>query len=201
MEEKNICCQSQDTKKRGLVKGLLYGLIPHIFCIGFIVFSVIGATAATAIFKKVLLVPYFFPFLVFISFVFATLSAVIYLKRNQCFCASGIKNKWKYIVILYATTIFINLLLFFVVFPAVANLNARKITNHEIQLADLSMNVQIPCSGHASLIISEIEKDDGVGAVQFKMPNIFDIKYDPLKTTPEKISSLEIFKTYKAIIK
>ena len=67
--------------------------------------------------------------------------------------------------------------------------------------ASLTMEVQIPCSGHAPLIIGELKKLDGIGNVKFRTPNFFDINYNPQKTTPEKIASLEIFKEFKAVIK
>ena len=194
------CCK-QDIKKKnkGFLSAIFYGLLPHTFCIGFVVFSVIGATTATAFFKDFLLIPYFFHLLVAISFVFATISAFIYLKRNDCLCAGGIKNKWKYLASLYLITIFVNLSVFFFVFPALANMGQANITGLD-QLSALSIKVDIPCSGHAPLIIDELKKDNGVSAVKFAMPNTFEIKYNPQKTSPERITALEIFKTYKATI-
>ncbi len=192
MEKQKNCCRP--------AAGVLYGLIPHVFCIGFVVFSVAGATAATVVFRKLLLVPYFFSVLVAISFVFATISAAVYLKKNNCFCLAGIKDKWKYLTTLYAFTILANLLMFFVVFPLAANAGAAKAMSQNSQLADLSISVAIPCSGHASLIISELKKDEGVAAVKFILPNDFQIKYDSQKTSPQAIASLKVFKTYKATI-
>lgn len=64
-----------------------------------------------------------------------------------------------------------------------------------------SMKVNIPCSGHAPLIIDELKKEKGVEIVRFKMPNIFTIGYNLGKTNPQKISSLEIFKTFMIEIK
>lgn len=198
METQKDCCQ-KDKSKNGLLRGLALGLLPHSFCIGFIIFSVVGATTFTVVFKNILLLPYFFQILVLISFIFATISAVIYLKSCDCLCRDGIKKKWKYIATLYSVTIITNLLMFFVVFPVVANLNLNNTANVN-QLASLSMKVQIPCSGHAPLIIDEIKKDNGVGAVKFNMPNTFVVNYDPAKTSPEKILSLEIFKTFGALM-
>ena len=212
MEEKeNLCCESAKNKKsKGVLSGVLFGLIPHSFCIAFALFSIIGAVAATTFLKKFLLIPHLFPFLIIISFLLATISSVIYLKRNECLCASGIKNKWKYISVLYCSTILVNLLMFFVVLPALANVNIQKTTNgnqmtqkvlgQSNSLSNLSINVDIPCSGHASLIIDEIKKNSDVQSVKFDLPSTFEIKYDPTKTTPEKIVALEIFKTYKATI-
>jgi hypothetical protein len=204
MENKNTCCKTADnTNKKGMLKGIVYGILPHSFCIAFVVFSVIGATAVGAIFKNILLIPYFFEFLIIISFVFATISVIFYLKSTSCLCLSGIKNKWKYITILYSVTILVNLSMFFVVFPALANVDYNKnITGQQNQLTSkLSLAVEIPCSGHSFLIIDELKKIDGVVDVRFKMPNIFDISYNDKITSVEKITSLEVFKTYKATIK
>jgi len=183
---------------KNFIKGIIYGLVPHTFCILFVVFSVIGAVSLTAIFKKVLLIPYFFEFLVALSFVMATISAIVYLKRNDCLCGQGIKKKWKYLTILYATTIFVNIFMFSYVFPALANMNSNGFVSDKDAI--VSITVKIPCSGHASLIIDELKKDPGVKNVVFSMPNNFKIDYDPKQTNPEKISSMEIFKTYKCNI-
>jgi len=158
----------------------------------------VGAVSLTAIFKKVLLTPYFFEFLVVLSFIMATVSAIIYLKRNECLCGQGIKKKWKYLTILYGTTIFINLFMFSYVFPVLANINSK----NSISLQDevVSITVQIPCSGHAPLIIDELKKDPGVKNVTFELPNKFKIDYDPDQTNSQKISSMEIFKTYACSI-
>ena len=90
--------------------------------------------------------------------------------------------------------------MFFVVFPSLANINQEAISDKESSLAKLSINVQLPCTGHAPLIINEIRKNSSVQSVKFSMPNNFEIIYDPEKTTPEKIASLEIFKTYEATL-
>lgn len=213
MEQKEkFCCEAARGKKRkGFLSGVLFGLIPHSFCIAFIIFSIIGTVTATAFLKKFLLIPHFFYFLVFVSLLLATISSAIYLKKTDCLCASGIKIKWKYISTLYSMTILVNLLMFFVVLPALANVNLQKSPasgnttdqtspGTENSLVELSIEVQIPCSGHASLIIDEIRKNCNVQFVKFEMPNRFEIKYDPVMTTPDKIISLDIFKTYPAII-
>ncbi|MFA5392396.1 MAG: hypothetical protein WC306_01730 [Candidatus Paceibacterota bacterium] len=199
-KEKICCVAAKHNSNTGVLSGILYGLIPHTFCIAFILFSTIGTVAATVFFKRFLLIPYFFYFLIFISLLLATISSVIYLKRTSCLCISGIKRKWKYITILYSTTILINLFMFFIVIPILVNASSNNTINQENNLANASITVQIPCSGHASLIINELKKDSGVGLITFEMPNIFKIKYDPKKTSPEKIVSLEIFKIYKAIV-
>jgi hypothetical protein len=201
MENKESCCKaSNNAGKKGFLQGIIYGILPHTFCIAFVIFSVFGVTAIGVIFKNILLIPYFFQFLVVTSFVFATISVIFYLKTKGCLCFSGIKNKWRYITILYSVTILVNLSMFFLVFPALANINYNKPTVGQGQLEDLVLVVQIPCSGHALLIIDELKKIDGVNDVKFKIPNVFEIKYDPAKTSSQKIILLEIFKTYKATI-
>jgi len=214
------CCnkssqkQNLEKNKRGIFSGILYGLIPHIGCIGFIVFSILGVTVATAIFRPFLLNPYFFHILIAISFVFATISAVIYLKKNTILSFRGIKRKWKYLLTLYGTTIGINLLLFMVIFPIAANLNSGAGlgatiidtfgSNREFQLSEsralTTLQVAIPCPGHASLIIGELKKISGVENVKFRFPNLFDVGYNFQKTTQGEILSLEVFNTYKATI-
>ncbi len=201
------CCDKENKKikGKGIFSGILYGLIPHTGCIAFIIFSVIGATAATAFFRRFLLIPYFFYILVGISFILATVSAIIYLKRNDILSVPGIKKKWKYLSALYGTTISVNLLFFLVIFPVVANLdlnsfkNAASIVDSQ-ELSSITLEVSIPCSGHAPLITEELKKIKGVKNVEFKLPNIFDVSYDSLETSKEKILALEIFNTYQAII-
>lgn len=209
-KEKSCCLETKRNSGKGILSGLLSGLIPHFFCIAFAVFSIIGAATATTFLKKFLLIPNFFYFLIAISLLLATISSAVYLRKTDCLCPSGIKNKWKYISTLYSATILINLLMFFIVLPALANMNSQKeskenasspeVIGRENNLSRLSIDVEIPCSGHASLIIDEIKKNCFVDYVKFSMPNKFEIKYDPSKTTPEKIASLEIFKTYPAKI-
>jgi len=83
------CCargnSSARQEKRGFWQGLLLGLAPHSFCILFILFSIAGATAGASLMKKFLILPYFFPILIALSLVFATLSASFYLRRNHLF--------------------------------------------------------------------------------------------------------------------
>lgn len=210
------CCnkKTEKKKKRGFLAGILYGLVPHTFCILFIVFTVLGVTTATTLLKPLLLNPYFFYFLVALSLIFATIPAVIYLKKNGILSFPGIKRKWKYLSILYGTTISINLILFMVVFPIMANLNSGVGSraaiidtfgsNREFQLSEsgalITLQVAIPCPGHAPLIIGELKKIAGVKNVKFRFPNLFDVGYNPQKTTQGEILSLEVFNTYKATV-
>jgi plastocyanin domain-containing protein len=63
-----------------------------------------------------------------LSFFFATLSAAFYLRRNDLFSSSGIRKKWKYLAILYSTTMIINLLFIYWILPAAANINQQKVS-------------------------------------------------------------------------
>ncbi|TET84220.1 MAG: hypothetical protein E3J36_01890 [Candidatus Nealsonbacteria bacterium] len=172
--------------------------------------------------------PYFFYILIVISLVFATFSAIFYFKQQGfislsrisdgleiSFLPSGIKRKWKYLLTLYGTTISINLLLFMIIFPIAANISSGSTftaalvgafggDSGEIQLSDsdslLTLKVNIPCPGHAPLIIGELKEVNGVEGVRFKFPNLFDVGYESEKTSKEKILSLDVFKTYKATV-
>lgn len=204
------CCKKKNTeiKKNGFLSGLLYGVLPHTFCILFIIFTILGATVATAILKPLMLNPYFFYILIGLSFFFATISAAIYLKRGNSLSPSGARKNWKYLSVLYGTTIIVNVVLFMVIFPLMANFKSdvavadstTSQTKENSRQEIITLEVEIPCSGHASLVTDELHKIEGVKEVKFSMPNSFDISYDPNKTSKEKIMSLEIFNTYKAKI-
>ena len=201
-------------KRKGILSGLICGLIPHIGCIGFIVFSILGVTAATAVFRPLLLNRYFFHILILISFVFATASALIYLKKNGILSFLGIKRKKGYLLTLYGTTIGVNLILFMLIFPIMANVDAgasfttaisNTFLNQEITQAGdreklLSIKVDIPCPGHASLITKEINKIVGIEKINYRFPDLFDIYYDFERTIEGEILSLEIFNIYPATI-
>lgn len=201
MQQINKICCEEKTKGKGILSGLAYGLIPHSFCIAYLIFSVLGITAGVAFFRSFFLIPYFFQTLIILSFIFATISAAIYLKRNNILSLYGIKRKWRYLSVLYGSVISVNLLLFFVIFPAMANFNTTKasvLTTGDYQSV-LILKAEIPCSGHAPLIIDELKKIEGVGEISFETPNLFYIKYDSSKTSPIEIKSLEIFKEFKAV--
>lgn len=197
------CCQPiKKNSRQGLVNGLLAGIFPHTFCILFIVFSVLGATSATFLFKGLLLNKNFFYFLILLSFVFASLSAIIYLKRNGMLSFDGVKHFWEYLSILYGSTIAINLLLFLVIFPATANFHNtnQQFSNLTMRQSLLTLKVSIPCSGHASLITSELKKLPGINEIKFRLPNLFDVNYNGKQVTIEQILNISVFKTYKAEI-
>ena len=204
------CCPPNNKETKGVWSGILYGLLPHTFCILFIVFTILGMTAATAVLKPLLLNAYFFYLLIALSLIFATISATIYLKHNKVLSLRGIKDKWKYLSVLYGVTIFINLILFMVIFPITANFDPEVPFTTAIFTAFgrgipllsepgfLALRVDIPCPGHALLIVREIRTINGVEAVRFKFPNIFDVDYNPEKTSKTQVLSLDVFNTFKA---
>ena len=189
-------------KKDFWLSGILAGILPHTFCILFVVFSILGATAATVFLKPFLLNKNFFYFLIILSFSFATLSAILYLAKNGILSPSGIKRKWQYLSLMYGLTILINLSLFLFVFPAMANFRRpqNQIFAGINQTKKITLKVEIPCSGHASLVTNELKKNKGVESVSFGLPNIFSVTYDNTKTSEEEILSLDIFKSFKATV-
>ncbi len=178
----------------------MYALIPHTGCILFIVFTVLGVTAATAVFRQFLMNPYAFYILIGLSFVLATVSAIIYLRRNVGLNVDGMKRKWKYLSILYGTTLIVNVLFFTVIFPAATNAITVQgpDTGQVVEPLSVSLQVTIPCSGHALLISSEIQKVNGVLGVKYRQPNFFDVSYDGSKTNEGAILKIDVFKTYPA---
>lgn len=190
--------------KRSFLQSVLYGLAPHTFCILFVIFSVVGTTLITTFLRPFLLNVYFFYFLILLSFTFATLSSFFYLRKNGILSLNGVKRKWRYLSIMYGATIFINLLLFWVIFPFTANLNFglqnKSIAGSSVSNTIVTLKVAIPCSGHASLISGDLKTIDGVDRVIFRFPNYFDVYYNQSIVSEEKILSLEVFKTYKATI-
>jgi len=197
-------------------QGIIYGLIPHTVCIAFIIASVLGTTVAVQFFKPLLLNPYFFYLLIAISIIFATISAIIYLKSQGfitfnktkdgiieiSFAKGIIRRKWKYLTTLYGTTIGVNLLFFMVIFPLLTNISTAASTDYQNanSISSIKLKVDIPCPGHAPLISQEIKSINGVLEVKFSLPNIFEVKYDPTKVTKQQILSLEVFKTYRATV-
>ncbi len=202
--KKPSCCQESSAREsKGFFQGILYGLLPHTGCIAFVVFTVVGVTAAASIFRLLLLNANFFYALIMLSFILATVSAVIYLKKNKMLSFEGIKRKKSYLTIMYGTTILMNLLFFFVIFPWAANINNNALTGSVVYSGQNSQNelkiqVAIPCPGHALLITNELKTIEGVTNVKFDFPNLFYVKYDPTKTNEQQILSLNIFKEYAA---
>jgi len=200
--------KAQEKGGKTILQGIVYGLIPHIGCIAFIIGSVLGVTVLMQFFKPLLMNRYFFHILILISLLFATLSSVLYLRKNGLLSLAGAKKKWKYLATMYGSTIGINLVLFMLIFPLLANISGSPtsgITGAAIGTGDnglssLKLSVDIPCPGHAPLISSELKTLDGVVDVQFSFPNVFNIKYYSTKTSKQEILSLDIFNTYKATV-
>jgi len=209
------CCEDEENKQKDKTfwKGLIYGLVPHAGCIAFILFSLFGVTGAVFLFRPLLLNPYFFYILIAVSIVFATVSAIFYLKNKKilCYCKNekgreisfsleGIKKEWKYFTTLYGTTILVNLLLFMVIFPLTANLTSASFSpqSYTGKISTLTLQVSIPCPGHAPLISDELRKLSGILNVKFNFPNYFDVSYDPGKVSKQEILSLDVFKTFNA---
>ncbi len=211
----NHCEQKSKQKEKGFLAGIVYGLVPHTFCIAFIIFTVLGVTAATAFLRPFLMNRYFFHILIALSVVLATVSAVIYLKRNSILSLSGIKRKKGYLLALYGITVGVNLLLFMVAFPVAANLDAGVSLKtavsslfgpgQDLALAEdnflATLQVDIPCPGHAPLIVGELKTINGVDVVRFNFPDLFEVGYNPDKTSEAEILSLDVFETYKANVK
>ena len=197
MEPQNDCCKPSK-KGKGFWSGLFYGLIPHTGCIAFIIFAILGVTAATTLFKPLLMSAYFFYILIGISVLFATISATLYLRKHRALSIKGIKSNKGYLSILFGSTIIINLILFFLVFPATANM----MTGNAVTTADdeLTIQVSIPCSGHASLIIGELYTLEGVSDVGYRTGHYFDITYDSSISSKDDILALDVFNNYPATV-
>lgn len=189
------CCKPKEKKDKGWLSGIIYGLVPHAGCIAFIAFTILGMTTATAFLKPLMLNRYFFHFLIILSIVFATLAAIVYLKKADMLSIKGIKKKKKYLSILYGTTIGINLVLFMIIFPITANLTSA--TGNIVLESDsmITLKVDIPCPGHAPLISGELEKVKGVKGIKFRFPNYFDVAYENSQTIND-IKNLEVFDSY-----
>jgi len=201
MDQNSKCCiQTKSNAREGLFSGILYGLLPHSFCLAFALFSVVGAITMSAFLKNILLVPNIFYYLVIVSLLLATISVYVYLRKTDCLCKKGIKNNWKYISTIYSTTIIVNLIFFYGIIPVLANVSTNNTFVAANDLKELSLKVDIPCTGHSFLIIQEIKKCSGVSDVKFEAPDIFNVTYDNRNTSLKEITALEIFKTYPVTI-
>ena len=193
---------SKEKKSNNILKGLAYGIVPHIGCIGFIVGSVLGVSILMQFFRPLLMSRYFFYGLVALSLGFATVSVVLYLKNNDLLSIRGLERKWKYVSITYGSTVGVNLALFLIVFPMLANVSATtggdQLTVGSAEFITLS--VDIPCSGHAPLISNELKTIDGVQEVKYSTPNIFTVRYDSGRTNKSEILKLTVFREYPAKI-
>jgi hypothetical protein len=198
-KEKNSCCEPSTKKSDGLKEGIVYAIIPHTFCILFIVFSLIGSVAGMVFIKGFLANRNFFLIIFIASLVFAGLSSFLYLKRKNEDSLEGIKNNWKYLSILFGTIIAVNFLFFFYVFPAMANINSGSVDEASLNKMNfVELSIDIPCPGHAPLITDELRKNSGVMFVEYDNPNIFKVYYDPSLVSENEITSLSIFNNFKA---
>ncbi len=201
-QEKGGDASNKDT----LFQGILYGLIPHLGCIAFIIGSVLGVTVLMQFFRPLMMNPYFFHILIALSIGFATLSIALYLKNNGLLSIAGAKRKWKYIATMYGSTVGINLLLFMVIFPLLANVtisqpaNTAAFVGNTGALASIDLKVAIPCPGHAPLVSHEIQTLPGIMNITFTQPNYFKVVYDTSKITKEQILALEVFQNFKATV-
>jgi len=193
------CCQNKPIGPKGFWPGVCYGLIPHFPCLAFIVFSVLGVTFAASIFRPLMISRYFFYGLIGLSLLLTSLVALFYLKKNKILNWSGINQAKKYLLTLYLTTIIINIFFFFVIFPALAILNNN--FDEMVQGSNfITLKVDLPCPGHAYLMVGDFEKIPGVNNINFKMPNLFDISFDPTVVSAQQILDIDILKIYQSQI-
>ena len=205
VNEEKLNCREKKSGK-GFISGLCCGLVPHLGCVLFIIFTVFGVTAASTFLKPLMLNRFLFHSLMAISLLFATVGAAIYLKKNGLLSPRGIAKKRGYLLILYGSVISINLLMFLVVFPYAANWEIDSLTTGALTaetrntLAKLTLEVDIPCSGHAPLIIDELKKLRGIYEIKYRFLNFFDVRYDSSEISEKTILSLDIFRHFSAKI-
>ncbi len=185
------CCK---TKMR---EGILYGLVPHIGCIAFIVASILGSTVLIGYFKPLLMSRNIFYYLILVSVGFATLGSFFYLKKHGDLSFDGIKRRKGYLGIMYGSTVGVNIVLLFFIFPFLANFVVAGVDDVS-RLELLKISVDIPCPGHAPLISSELSMVEGVQGVEYSFPNNFDVYYNGVGV--DEILSLEVFEEYPAVI-
>lgn len=134
------CCREdlRFNNKKGIFRGVLYGLLPHTFCILFAILSILGATGGSIVFGSFFKIKNLSLIMVLISIIFAIFSAILYLRRIGKLSLLGIKEKQRYLTILFGTTIIINLLLVYIIFPSVG-----RVGNQTNVSAEMDGNVQI----------------------------------------------------------
>lgn len=184
------CCKP----KRGIKEGFLAGALPHIGCFAIILFAILGTTIANSFFKRFFFNYYYLPIIFALSLGIATFSAFLYIKK---FSDKSIKRHWKYLAVLYSSVIIINLLMIYLIFPYTSNISLNSNTISE-RSKILNLDFDIPCSGHAPLVISELKKVDGIENVKFISGKSFEIIYDPEKINKEQILKQDICKEFNA---
>ncbi|MFT4311393.1 MAG: hypothetical protein ACMXX7_02095 [Candidatus Woesearchaeota archaeon] len=178
-------------KNNSYLTGIYYGLLPHSICIIFIIASIIGATFFTNLLRPLMLSTAFFYGLVIISILFATIGAFFYLRQNKLLSLKGIKFKWRYLSLLYGLTIGVNLLLFLFIFPLVSNIGGSIGEQFDSQV---TLKVDIPCSGHAPLILSELRNNGFEGKyLMYEMADGFEVYFDSSTQSLDDILDLDVF--------
>jgi len=221
--KKDSCC-CHDNIDSGAKSGIIYGIIPHSFCIIFIVCSVFGITAGSQLLRPIMLLPYFIPILIGVSLLFASIAAIIYLKKTGNLSKAGVIRKKIYLLTLFGSIIIVNVTFFKYIMPIMGGMETREkvdLLNNVGETCDsgpvcvlsdlqegsyvgadiLMIEVDIPCPGHAFLVREDIEKLPGISDVAFQSPNIFSVTYNPSLIGRDDILKVEIFKNYKAVIK
>lgn len=198
----DCCKQKKEYNGDNPLMGIIYGLIPHIGCIMFIIGAVLGATILMQFFRPFLMNRYIFHYLILLSAGFATLSSFLYLRKNKLLSWQGIKKKKSYLFIMYGSTIGINIILFFFVFPLLANISSTSATSPEDlqSLEIIKLKVDIPCSGHAPLISNELKTIEGVINSKYSFPNNFEVQYNTRQTSTREILNLKVFDEYPATL-
>jgi len=90
---------------------------------------------------------------------------------------------------LFAAVVGINLLLYLVVFPLLTNLKALRLSKGEVMVSGQTglvtkiLKVEIPCSGHAPLVVDELQRIEGVREIRFRLPNFFEVSFDSSQTS------------------
>jgi hypothetical protein len=219
-QQKNENCHS-GKKPKGLTRGLLLGVIPHLGCITFIAFALLGTSFASGFFYSFMANKWLsFPALFAVSALLATGSACVYLKQRRSLSLNGIAENKNYIATLFFTVISVNLFLMYFAFPAAADITAKKQTALlantaakdscagdagdicETPLAEnsarknITIKTELPCSGHAPFITETLKRINGIGAITYKQPDMFEIIYDGEKISPEVILSNETLKEF-----
>ena len=187
------CCQK---KSKGVKDGILSGIIPHAGCIAILLFAVLGGKIANSFFRKFLFNSYYLYIIFALSFVIAIISAFLYIRR---FSDKRIKSHRKYLIVLFSSVIIINLLMIYLVFPYATNLSGKVVKGdigEESKILKLSFD--IPCSGHAPLVISELGKVEGIEGTKYISGKSFEVYYNPIKITKEQILSLDVCKEFNA---
>lgn len=192
-KDQEVACKinkTSDFVNKGLLGSILLSIIPHMGCIMVIIFTLIGITVGNVFLKNILSAKWFAPSMVALSFIFAGSASFFYLRKKCCV------NKARYLLVLFVSVLIVNFLLLYVIFPWVANINGRSVDATVQNLSVLKIQTDIPCSGHAPLIVYELKKA-GVNEVSFSNPDIFNIKYDASKLSKDDILGLELFKDFK----